>query len=150
MTSGVSAPGNLSFPFFSSPINALMPNVDCLSQKYIRYTVPGTRQRYLVRFQLILSLDPIALRRSARCTPQGKRRYDHKQRGFGGQTKPIFHKKVGHVCMRVYTRVGNAFAPGDVFLFFFVAALVKAFPVETSRVILSGCGLRLSGLHYRQ
>lgn len=25
---------------------------------------------------------------------QGKRRYDHKQRGFGGQTKPIFHKKV--------------------------------------------------------
>lgn len=26
--------------------------------------------------------------------PQGKRRYDHKQRGFGGQTKPIFHKKV--------------------------------------------------------
>lgn len=24
---------------------------------------------------------------------QGKRRYDHKQMGFGGQTKPIFHKK---------------------------------------------------------
>eukprot|EP00981_Chlorochromonas_danica_P003408 scaffold651_cov174-Ochromonas_danica.AAC.17 len=24
---------------------------------------------------------------------QGKRRYDHKQKGFGGQTKPIFHKK---------------------------------------------------------
>merc|ERR550539_1333921 len=26
-------------------------------------------------------------------TSQGKRRYDMKQRGFGGQTKPIFHKK---------------------------------------------------------
>merc|ERR1719178_152776 len=26
-------------------------------------------------------------------TVQGKRRYDMKQRGFGGQTKPIFHKK---------------------------------------------------------
>ena len=25
---------------------------------------------------------------------QGKRRYDHKQQGYGGQTKPIFHKKV--------------------------------------------------------
>jgi hypothetical protein len=25
---------------------------------------------------------------------QGKRSYDMKQRGFGGQTKPIFHKKV--------------------------------------------------------
>merc|ERR1712164_152332 len=25
---------------------------------------------------------------------QGKRRYDRKQKGFGGQTKPVFHKKV--------------------------------------------------------
>jgi len=25
---------------------------------------------------------------------QGQRRYDRKQAGFGGQTKPIFHKKV--------------------------------------------------------
>lgn len=25
---------------------------------------------------------------------KGKRRYDHKQQGFGGQTKPVFHKKV--------------------------------------------------------
>ena len=24
---------------------------------------------------------------------QGKRRYDRKQRGYGGQTRPIFHKK---------------------------------------------------------
>uniref|UniRef100_A0A6T8LT12 60S ribosomal protein L44 n=1 Tax=Proboscia inermis TaxID=420281 RepID=A0A6T8LT12_9STRA len=24
---------------------------------------------------------------------QGKRRYDSKQKGYGGQTKPIFHKK---------------------------------------------------------
>mmetsp|Transcript_16509 Transcript_16509/g.53885 ORF Transcript_16509/g.53885 Transcript_16509/m.53885 type:complete len:104 (+) Transcript_16509:33-344(+) len=24
---------------------------------------------------------------------QGKRRYDWKQKGFGGQTKPVFHKK---------------------------------------------------------
>mmetsp|Transcript_48211 Transcript_48211/g.109528 ORF Transcript_48211/g.109528 Transcript_48211/m.109528 type:complete len:88 (+) Transcript_48211:41-304(+) len=25
---------------------------------------------------------------------QGKRRYDSKQMGYGGQTKPVFHKKV--------------------------------------------------------
>lgn len=25
---------------------------------------------------------------------QGRRRYDRKQQGFGGQTKPIFRKKV--------------------------------------------------------
>ena len=34
---------------------------------------------------------------------QGKRRYDSKQKGFGGQTKPIFHKKVG--VLNVYTLV---------------------------------------------
>eukprot|EP00953_Heterococcus_sp_UTEX-ZZ885_P026193 14168-Heterococcus_DN1.PRE.1 len=28
-----------------------------------------------------------------KCASSGKRRYDHKQQGFGGQTKPIFHKK---------------------------------------------------------
>ena len=26
-------------------------------------------------------------------TVQGKRRYDSKQKGFGGQTKPVFRKK---------------------------------------------------------
>eukprot|EP01004_Peranema_trichophorum_P001822 NODE_12345_length_400_cov_38.592058_g11687_i0.p1 GENE.NODE_12345_length_400_cov_38.592058_g11687_i0~~NODE_12345_length_400_cov_38.592058_g11687_i0.p1 ORF type:complete len:121 (+),score=28.67 NODE_12345_length_400_cov_38.592058_g11687_i0:56-364(+) len=29
----------------------------------------------------------------ASLTAQGKRRYDAKQKGFGGQTKPVFHKK---------------------------------------------------------
>ena len=28
------------------------------------------------------------------CLLSGKRRYDRKQSGYGGQTKPIFHKKV--------------------------------------------------------
>jgi hypothetical protein len=28
------------------------------------------------------------------CFIPGKRRYDRKQAGFGGQTKPVFHKKV--------------------------------------------------------
>ena len=29
---------------------------------------------------------------------QGKRRYDEKQMGYGGQTKPVFHKKVSRLC----------------------------------------------------
>lgn len=29
-----------------------------------------------------------------RSAAQGRRRYDRKQQGFGGQTKPIFRKKV--------------------------------------------------------
>jgi large subunit ribosomal protein L44e len=28
---------------------------------------------------------------------QGRRRYDRKQQGFGGQTKPIFRKKASHI-----------------------------------------------------
>ena len=35
------------------------------------------------------------LRRRPRVPLTGKRRYDRKQAGFGGQTKPVFHKKVG-------------------------------------------------------
>ncbi len=31
---------------------------------------------------------------------QGKRRYDRKQQGYGGQTKPVFHKKVCACCRR--------------------------------------------------
>lgn len=30
----------------------------------------------------------------ASLSAQGKRHYDAKQKGFGGQTKPVFHKKV--------------------------------------------------------
>jgi large subunit ribosomal protein L44e len=30
---------------------------------------------------------------AARLYAQGKRRYDRKQKGYGGQGKPIFHKK---------------------------------------------------------
>jgi hypothetical protein len=32
---------------------------------------------------------------------QGKRRYDRKQSGYGGQTKPVFHKKVRFVVREV-------------------------------------------------
>merc|ERR1712013_162606 len=35
---------------------------------------------------------------------QGKRRYDRKQQGFGGQTRPIFHKKAKttkKICLRL-------------------------------------------------
>ena len=34
----------------------------------------------------------------------GKRRYDAKQKGFGGQTKPIFHKKVAILIQMVTCR----------------------------------------------
>jgi len=33
----------------------------------------------------------------------GKRRYDRKQSGYGGQTKPIFHKKVTYTTDEIVT-----------------------------------------------
>jgi hypothetical protein len=35
---------------------------------------------------------------------QGKRRYDRKQAGFGGQTKPVFHKKAKTTKVRSFSR----------------------------------------------
>lgn len=48
---------------------------------------------------------------------QGKRRYDRKQSGFGGQTKPVFHKKVSSLynCFQDICLGGNGvrvFCPG--------------------------------------
>lgn len=33
---------------------------------------------------------------------QGKRRYDRKQKGYGGQTKPVFHKKAKSESQRLH------------------------------------------------
>ena len=37
---------------------------------------------------------PAAAAAAAAAAAVGKRRYDRKQAGYGGQTKPVFHKKV--------------------------------------------------------
>ena len=36
----------------------------------------------------------LSLQIMSKITTEGKRRYDRKQRGYGGQTKPVFRKKV--------------------------------------------------------
>jgi len=36
----------------------------------------------------------------------GKRRYDRKQSGYGGQTKPVFHKKVSFHCLITIVAAG--------------------------------------------
>ena len=41
----------------------------------------------------------------ASTTAQGKRRYDRKQSGYGGQTKPVFHKKVSHITHMKHKRL---------------------------------------------
>lgn len=39
---------------------------------------------------------------------QGKRRYDRKQSGYGGQTKPVFHKKVR---LRLFHKIHRTLSP---------------------------------------
>jgi len=39
----------------------------------------------------------------------GKRRYDRKQSGYGGQTKPIFHKKVLYTGDKIVTPCINSY-----------------------------------------
>lgn len=45
--------------------------------------------------ELIIAFLPIrrAVNRVSMAVLAGKRRYDRKQSGYGGQTKPVFHKK---------------------------------------------------------
>lgn len=47
---------------------------------------------------------------------QGKRRYDRKQAGFGGQTKPVFHKKAKVSVYRSFQALARALAFPPLFL----------------------------------
>lgn len=40
----------------------------------------------------------------------GKRRYDRKQSGYGGQTKPVFHKKVSFISIKLMKTLCLTFA----------------------------------------
>ena len=43
----------------------------------------------------------LSLQIMSKITTEGKRRYDRKQRGYGGQTKPVFRKKVNLIFLSV-------------------------------------------------
>jgi hypothetical protein len=66
----------------------------------------------------------------------GKRRYDRKQAGFGGQTKPVFHKKVRIRDARAACQ--QLQAPHDRFTL--VSHLGQCFPGHQAPV---GCSLRV-------
>ncbi|KAF2868225.1 zinc-binding ribosomal protein [Massariosphaeria phaeospora] len=56
--------------------------------------VPKTRKTYC-KSENKHTLHRVTQYKAGKASPfaQGKRRYDRKQSGFGGQTKPVFHKK---------------------------------------------------------
>lgn len=59
---------------------------------------------------------------------QGKRRYDRKQSGYGGQTKPVFHKKA--------KTVSHLRAAEHSSCELFAIVIVAANPVQTKKVVL--------------
>jgi len=52
--------------------------------------------------------ESLALSRLFDCV-SGKRRYDRKQKGYGGQTKPIFHKKVCRLMLTYFRLPSHPF-----------------------------------------
>lgn len=66
-------------------LNTKLPNT-----KLAKYVREKKKKANLSRSKLIPSSPPF---KQASSVAQGKRRYDRKQSGYGGQTKPVFHKK---------------------------------------------------------
>lgn len=60
------------------------------------FRLPGSTKRRRRRHLTAHSLAQVTQYKAGKASlyAQGKRRYDAKQKGFGGQTKPVFHKKV--------------------------------------------------------
>ncbi|CBJ32132.1 conserved unknown protein [Ectocarpus siliculosus] len=83
-------PGGLSSP---APVVRLIPSVKDQEEMV---NVPKERRTYCKDKRCNKhTVHKVTQYKSGKASnfAQGKRRYDHKQRGFGGQTKPIFHKK---------------------------------------------------------
>lgn len=70
---------------------------------------------------------------------QGKRRYDRKQSGYGGQTKPVFHKKVRGAFWESCEESGTGFGAPALDLLFWECLAVRcvcfSWPFQTGRLL---------------
>merc|ERR1712002_110711 len=71
---------------------------DCLTDKKLEFrtmvNVPKTRKTFSKSVNKHTNFKVTQYKAGkASLYAQGKRRYDRKQSGYGGQTKPVFHKK---------------------------------------------------------
>ncbi|CAH1174161.1 unnamed protein product, partial [Phaedon cochleariae] len=72
----------------------LIPTVLGSGQKYKMVNVPKQRRTFCKKCKVHKPHKVTQYKKSKeRHAAQGRRRYDRKQQGFGGQTKPIFRKK---------------------------------------------------------
>lgn len=90
-----------SLPFISGPLILLSIihkwTIDCISRPVLTLVnVPKTRRTYCKGKDCRKHTQhKVTQYKAGKASlfAQGKRRYDRKQSGFGGQTKPVFHKK---------------------------------------------------------
>ncbi|CAI2180349.1 9392_t:CDS:2 [Funneliformis geosporum] len=81
------------FPFFNDQFDILV-NLQIRSNRKVN--VPKTRNTYCKGKNCRKhTLHKVSQYKKGKDSlyAQGKRRYDRKQSGYGGQTKPVFHKK---------------------------------------------------------
>lgn len=75
-------------------------NIQC-DPFYLQVNVPKQRRTFCKKCKVHKPHKVTQYKKSKeRHASQGRRRYDRKQQGFGGQTKPIFRKKV-HLSYRL-------------------------------------------------
>ena len=86
-------------PLTSPPLRLLppasLPAHSCLSAEMVN--VPKERKTFCASEKCRKhTVHKVTQYKSGKASgfAQGRRRYDRKQQGFGGQTKPVFHKKV--------------------------------------------------------
>jgi len=80
---------------------------------------------------------------------QGKRRYDRKQKGFGGQTKPIFHKKAKVTkkvvvilqCQECSKKLQRCIGRCKTFVSFHAPRSLRIFTSFLLVSVCTGCGL---------
>lgn len=79
---------------FYNVVWGYVSNTDILSFA-LQVNVPKTRRTFCKKCKVHRVHKVTQYKKSKeRHAAQGRRRYDRKQQGFGGQTKPIFRKKV--------------------------------------------------------
>lgn len=72
--------------------------------------VPKSRRTYCKKCKTHKNFKVTQYKKSKeRLVSQGRRRYDRKQQGYGGQTKPIARKKVNHSLSVILVRLLNSY-----------------------------------------
>lgn len=91
----------------------------CIFLSFVQVNVPKTKKTYCKSKECRKhTLHKVTQYKKGKdsLAAQGKRRYDRKQSGYGGQTKPVFHKKVKIKTISCFLQKVAAFTCAKLFL----------------------------------